>query len=103
MKKNTKCHRLNFSLFTTTVAGFLLLAQAATAQQWLNSELPPGLVAWWSAEGDFSDLVGTSPGTAGSDVSFTSGKVGTAFQFINTPNSSIHFPNSPGFSPATAR
>jgi len=71
----------------------------ANAQQWTTNNLPSGLFAWWRAEGNFSDLVGANPGTAGSGVSFTNGQVGSAFRFVNSPDSTIRFPNSPAFAP----
>lgn len=71
----------------------------ATAQQWTTNTLPPDVVAWWQAEGNFADLVGANPGTAGAGVSFTSGQVGNAFRFVNSPDSTIRFPSSPAFAP----
>ncbi len=60
---------------------------------------PSGLAAWWSAEGNFRDSVGTNAGTSGGGVTFTNGRVGSAFQFVPSANSSVQFPNSPAFQP----
>jgi len=42
---------------------------------------PPGLVAWWSAEGNASDSWGSNNGTLENGASFASGMVGQAFSF----------------------
>jgi hypothetical protein len=44
---------------------------------------PSGLVGWWKAEGNGNDSVGTNNGTLLGELSFTSGKVGQAFNFTN--------------------
>ncbi|MBI5387031.1 MAG: VCBS repeat-containing protein [Verrucomicrobia bacterium] len=85
----------NFRDGTVTV----LLNTTIFPQHWPTNNLPPGLVAWWQAEGNFSDLTGANPGTAGAGVSFTSGQVGNAFRFVNSPDSTIRFPNAPAFAP----
>jgi Concanavalin A-like lectin/glucanases superfamily len=56
-------------------------------------QLPSGLVALWSAEGDGSDSVGDNTATL-TDISFADGKVGQAFSFNGT-SSSIRIPASP--------
>ena len=44
---------------------------------------PPsaGLVSWWAAEGDASDVLGANNGVLEGGVSFVKGKVGSAFNF----------------------
>ena len=42
---------------------------------------PSGLVSWWPAEGDASDIAGTNQGTLLGGVGFAPGKVGQAFSF----------------------
>lgn len=42
---------------------------------------PPGLVAWWRAEGDALDGVGGYHGTLQAGAGFAPGKVGQAFSF----------------------
>jgi len=54
---------------------------------------PPGLVAWWRAEGDVTEVVDGNNGT-NQNVTFTNGKVGQAFVF-NDGASSISVPASP--------
>ena len=42
---------------------------------------PPGLVDWWTADGDWNDSVGGHHGTPFNGVTFAPGKVGQAFSF----------------------
>jgi hypothetical protein len=54
---------------------------------------PAGLVAWWPAEGNASDVVGGNPGVLIGGISFASGEVGQAFNFNNT-NAYVFVPGS---------
>lgn len=45
---------------------------------------PAGQVSWWPAENNANDILYNNPGTAGSGVSFSPGKVGDAFSFDGT-------------------
>ena len=45
---------------------------------------PAGQVSWWPAENNADDILYNNPGTAGSGVSFSTGKVGDAFNFDGT-------------------
>ena len=58
------------------------------------------LVAWWPGEGDANDLASGLHGTAAAGVSFTEGRVGRAFRFVDSPNSYVTLPNSPVWLPA---
>jgi hypothetical protein len=42
---------------------------------------PPGIVAWWTGEGDAKDIVGHDDGVIEGGVTFPSGKVGRGFRF----------------------
>jgi hypothetical protein len=42
---------------------------------------PPGLVSWWSAEGNAKDRMGAHDGTLRGGATFAPGKVGQAFSF----------------------
>ena len=53
----------------------------ANAQQWTTNALPPGLVAWWQAENNFLDSVGTNHGTPVGGVTFAPGRYGQDFMF----------------------
>ncbi len=59
---------------------------------------PPGLVAWWLAQGDATDLVGPNHGTI-SGATYTAGKVGQAFSFNG--GAGILVSDSAGLRPAT--
>ena len=54
------------------------------------------LVAWWQAEGNYYDAVSGFNGVPVNDVSFASGKVGTAFSF-NSDGSGIGIPSFTNF------
>ena len=54
---------------------------------------PTGLVAWWSAEGNANDRVGTNNGTLRGGATFVPGKVGEAFDFDGS--GSVLVPDSP--------
>jgi hypothetical protein len=43
--------------------------------------LPAGCVAWWRAEGNFQDFVGTHPGAAMNGATFAAGAVGQSMSF----------------------
>src|ERR1051326_247215 len=52
----------------------------APSRLWAACTTPPsGIVSWWAGEGNGSDLMGNNPGTGGSDVTFSGGQVGQAF------------------------
>lgn len=54
---------------------------------------PSGLVAWWRAEGNANDSVGTNNGTAVGGVVYTNGEVGQAFRLDGT-SGYVHVPAS---------
>src|SRR5439155_26650887 len=55
--------------------------------------VPSGLVSWWRAEGDGVDFVGTNNALL-SGVGFIAGKVGQAFNFLNTTSNPVRIPAS---------
>lgn len=59
----------------------------------------PGLVGWWTAQDTAIDLIGTNHGTLGAGVSYTAGRVGRAFQFMESADSFVQFPNGPAWHP----
>ncbi|PYI88128.1 MAG: hypothetical protein DME26_04120 [Verrucomicrobia bacterium] len=61
--------------------------------------VPAGIVGWWPGQGNATDIIGGNNGTVSSGVTFTSGKVGQAFQFAGTP-SSVSIPDAPELRPA---
>jgi serine/threonine protein kinase len=54
----------------------------------------PGLVAWWSAEGNANDVIGGNNGTVYNGVGYAAGEVGHAFSFNGT-NSYVQVPDAP--------
>ena len=44
-----------------------------------SSQFPPGLVAWWPADGNALDVMGSNNGTLLNGTTFAAGKVGQAF------------------------
>ena len=62
------------------VAASLLALSAAPLHAQTNCSPPPsGLVAWWPAEGNYNDFVGTNDGTLVGSASYVTGNVGSAW------------------------
>jgi hypothetical protein len=59
---------------------------------------PSGLVGWWQAESNALDSAGTDNGIVTNGVSYTGGKVGTAFNFDGT-NGFIQIPDASDLKP----
>ena len=62
------------------------------------ASVPAGLVAWWRAEGDALDVGGTNQGVLLPGTTFTSGKVGQAFQFSG--GGGVQVSNRPSLQPS---
>jgi len=58
-----------------------------------QSHLPPGLVALWSGEGNVNDSVGGNNGELTGDATYEKGKVGQAFSFDGTRDTSVNVGN----------
>jgi hypothetical protein len=58
------------------------------------SAMPAGLVAWWQAENNSLDTVGTNHGTLSNGVAFAGGEVGQAFLF-SSPNQEVRIAAAP--------
>lgn len=56
---------------------------------------PSNIEAWWPAEGDAHDIVGTNNGVLLGGLGFTNGEVGQGFWFTTT-NQGVILPASPG-------
>jgi hypothetical protein len=61
---------------------------------------PSGLVAWWPAEGNANDIVGTNNGTTTGGITYTNGEVGQAFVF-NTTTAAVKVAASPALNVGT--
>ena len=73
MKTRCQLKLLGLSLLLSAFGLEMLRADCGT--------VPSGLVAWWRAEGNALDRVGTNHGTLRSGTTFATGKVGQAFSF----------------------
>jgi predicted Ser/Thr protein kinase len=77
-----------FSLAVMAGVVFVMVGLAVAIVSWSKQGLagsrltaPPGLVAWWAAEGNTYDSVGGLDGVPVNGVGFVAGKVGQAFSF----------------------
>jgi hypothetical protein len=77
----TKHLRLTLISQASVMAGLIFLTQTATAQQWTTNTLPPGLLGWWQAEGNYLDTVGGNNLSPDGGVTFAPGRFGQAFHF----------------------
>lgn len=59
------------------------------------SSLPPGLIAWWTGDGNANDVIGNNNGMPVGGADFVPGQLGEAFQFDGIDNA-IYFGNSIG-------
>ncbi len=82
-----KFHSLKISLL---MSGVLLALRPASAQ---CVPPPSGLVAWWPGDGNALDIVAGHDGYYTNGVSFVSGTVGQAFNFVNA-NAAVMLTNT---------
>lgn len=61
---------------------------------------PSGLVAWWKAEGNALDSIGSNHGALSNSPTFVAGKVGQAFRF-DGENDFVRVPHNPELDPGT--
>ncbi len=89
----TRILRLSAVLWLCTVW------HVATARAQFCVPPPSGIVSWWPASGDATDLYGLNNGTLqGGATATTPGEVNTAFQFDGT-NGFVQVPNSAALEP----
>ncbi len=86
----------NYQLVVTNFTGSLTSSVATLT---LTCDGPPsGLVGWWQAESNALDSAGTDNGIVTNGVSYTAGKLGTAFNFDGT-NGFIQILDAPDLDP----
>ena len=84
-----------YSVFVSNSVG-----TATSADAVLNVYVPvcappaPGLVSWWAAEGDATDVLGINTGTLQGGAGYARGRVGQAFNF-NPASGTVTVPDSP--------
>jgi hypothetical protein len=72
---------------------FMFPLTGVKAEQWFTNTLPPGLIAWWQAEGNMLDSAGAHHGSGSTTPSYGPGRFGQAFQF-NGVDQSVSVPDS---------
>lgn len=78
------------------LGGLLLTAHFAAAQPCVPA--PTGAVAWWRAENDVLDAVGShDSGTLQGGASFAAGRAGQGFSFDGATGSYVSVPDSPAW------
>ena len=94
---HTRAVRLIFALCCAALPCVWLWLTAAQAQQACATR-PLGMIAWFRAEGNGLDSIGTHHATLKNNVGFTTGKVAQAFEFNGT--NEVVVPEAPDLSPA---
>jgi Concanavalin A-like lectin/glucanases superfamily len=74
------------------------ISKLVDAQFLFNGDFGDSLVAWYTAEQNFNDIVGGNNGTQVGGVSFDPGRIGYAFSF---DDNYVSVPNAPELEPAT--
>lgn len=82
----------------TSPATFTMTANKRVMGRFLSASLPTGVVAWWRAENNPQDWIGTNQGALVNGVTFATGKVGQAF-LLNGTNQSIEIADSSSLRP----
>jgi hypothetical protein len=75
----------SFTLRATDTSG-LFAVQTFSLQVYAPVLAPPGLAAWWRAENNAFDSIGTNNGILSNGVTFVTGKVGYAFNLDGFSN-----------------
>ena len=73
---------------------WILLLVAAGSRVWACDPLPSGIVGWWPAESNATDVVAGNNGTLMNGTSFAPGEVGMAFNLNGVNNFVVANPSS---------
>ena len=83
----------NSALSDTEIVNVYNVSQ--NVSRWTTNTLPPGLIAWWTAEGNAKDATANHhDGTASGGVSYMPGTFGSGIAFDGT-NGVVEVPDSP--------
>ena len=86
---------MNTSQILPTALALTLSVAGVSAQQWSTNTLPPGLVAWWAAEGSATDSTANHhDATVSGGVSYLAAQCGTGFAFDGI-DGVVEVPDSP--------
>jgi hypothetical protein len=91
----------NYSVTVSNIVGSTNSANAVLTVNVPVCDPPPsGLVAWWQAEGNGFDSIGTNNATVPASVTYTNGEVGQCFNFNGTANLTVA--DAPSLNPTNA-
>src|SRR5512139_3879512 len=74
-------HSAGFRALAITLLSSSILIPSPGLGQTGCAPIQDGLVSWWRAEGDATDVLGVNNGQALFGLTYVPGKVGTAFSF----------------------
>ncbi len=96
----TNAGSFNFTVRATDAAG-LSADQLFVLNVFAPAGAPPGMLAWWRADNNAFDSIGTNHGTLINGATFAPGKVGSAFS-LNGVNAFVAISNSAWLNPTGA-
>jgi hypothetical protein len=84
-----------YSVLVTNTLGSVFSSNALLTMELTPpcAPVPDGVVSWWPAEGNATDVEGTNNGVLEGGAGFTNGEAGMAFYFDN-PNADVRIPAS---------
>lgn len=92
-RKFTSMRFNTLKLYAVALLLLFLFAPAITAQ--VCQPVAPGLVSWWSGDGNALDSRSRQNGTLVNGAGFANGLIGQAFNFDSDSNQGVSVPNDP--------